>query len=535
VLALFLLIVSGCATKPTNERAPIEMTTDPAGAKVYIDDTYIGETPLQVRLDGSRDQIVIFRKGGYREETVHGFNCLGPVLLHLSPAVAPAPARPVFDAVSRNDEKTLRALISQGVNVDEPGGAIPLHEAARRGFLPLVGLLLEAGADLSSKDPVTQRTALHEAADGMLVYDPRAGFWYESPHEMVRFLIARGAPVNVRDKDGATPLHYAARDLQLLSVAALVEAGADVNAVANDGSTPLGNAMKGWRLVDMNHDNRGNDDDVLDYLKSKGANPKSVDTIGMGTNRFLEKAPPGVLARWDELHKANHIDRLPSLAMGLDRDAVMRIVGPMHSFRNKASFIDGRLVYTAVWTWWDVGTVHRCFFEIPEPAQGILNVAGRGGSMQLALPPDEMSGGRLVRYTLNDQRVDLPRLELAPGQMTLQFYESDENRLPKDKRSYATTFSADAVRYINMEAKIPNSDPSRRIDFSVTCVYRSPDGTEFARFVLTSAFEQGWKYAWYNKGWGSKKAGTSYKQRGRYQVELFYQGASVATGEFEIQ
>ena len=46
----------------------------------------------------------------------------------------------------------------------------------------------------------------------------------------------RNAPdVNVRDKDGLTPLHYAASDGTPDNIAALVSAGADVNARSSGG------------------------------------------------------------------------------------------------------------------------------------------------------------------------------------------------------------------------------------------------------------------------------------------------------------
>jgi ankyrin repeat protein len=64
--------------------------------------------------------------------------------------------------------------------------------------------------------------------------------WTETP-ENVRAAISNGADVNQRDKDGATPLMYAARNSQNPEViTALLDAGADVNARdPKYGTTPL--------------------------------------------------------------------------------------------------------------------------------------------------------------------------------------------------------------------------------------------------------------------------------------------------------
>ena len=50
--------------------------------------------------------------------------------------------------------------------------------------------------------------------------------------------LSDGVDPNVRDNDGATPLHYAARAGSLGAIGALLEAGADRNTRDNDGNTP---------------------------------------------------------------------------------------------------------------------------------------------------------------------------------------------------------------------------------------------------------------------------------------------------------
>jgi ankyrin repeat protein len=52
-------------------------------------------------------------------------------------------------------------------------------------------------------------------------------------------MLEGGADVNVRNKYGKTPLHYAAKSGTPENITALLEAGADVNARDMDGWTPL--------------------------------------------------------------------------------------------------------------------------------------------------------------------------------------------------------------------------------------------------------------------------------------------------------
>src|SRR5690606_34655555 len=69
--------------------------------------------------------------------------------------------------------------------------------------------------------------------------------------EAVMTLLANGADPRIADRDGNTPLHYAARSSDPGVAALLRDAGAELDLQNNDGLTPLGVACAAgnWRLA----------------------------------------------------------------------------------------------------------------------------------------------------------------------------------------------------------------------------------------------------------------------------------------------
>lgn len=80
--------------------------------------------------------------------------------------------------------------------------------------------------------------------------------------------VAAEPDINVRTKDGYTPLHFAAVRGTPDHISVLIEAGADVNAAANDGGTPLF-----WAVMNLSPD-------ATVTLISAGANVNVSDIIG---------------------------------------------------------------------------------------------------------------------------------------------------------------------------------------------------------------------------------------------------------------
>ena len=115
-----------------------------------------------------------------------------------------------------------------------------LHEAVVRGDLEATLKMLEQGTDIEAKDPGSGASPLHYAV-------------MKGRMEIVDLLIARGADVNSRTRNGTTPLHTAALYARKEVAERLIEKRADINALSSSGATPLtlASAAKNWPIADM--------------------------------------------------------------------------------------------------------------------------------------------------------------------------------------------------------------------------------------------------------------------------------------------
>ena len=87
----------------------------------------------------------------------------------------------------------------------------------------------------------------------------------------VSYLIRAGADVNLQDKKGYTPLHFAAQEQDLEIVRLLLDAGARVDVKDHHGNTPLAKAV-------FNCDGDGA---VIQLLRERGADPFAENNHGV--------------------------------------------------------------------------------------------------------------------------------------------------------------------------------------------------------------------------------------------------------------
>ncbi|KAI9697118.1 MAG: hypothetical protein M1820_007933 [Bogoriella megaspora] len=115
----------------------------------------------------------------------------------------PKHATSLYYAASFRLNKIVASLVSQDLDLDAPGsrfGGTALRAAVLRQHIPVMKILLEAGADQNKSD-FTDVTPLHTAATYGNV-------------EVVKMLLKFGAKVDARDCTGQTPLDWAEKARQ---------------------------------------------------------------------------------------------------------------------------------------------------------------------------------------------------------------------------------------------------------------------------------------------------------------------------------
>jgi uncharacterized protein len=326
--------------------------------------------------------------------------CLGLLSASIAKAADDGPAKAghgsaLLDAAAAGDATAVRALLKQGHNVNAPGpdGATALHWAVRADDLATVDALLGAGAQVSATnvlgvtpiyiaasngsasivrrllDANADANAADASGDTVLMAAVRAGspdavrvlldrgaranqtepelshtplMWAARTNnaEIMRMLLAAGAPVDAATRVGArpavrppgagggshgvgivrsgvppqgeqlpapggmTPLLFAARDGRLDAAKLLLEAGAKINTPDPNGITPLLMAVTNNQLR------------VAGMLLDEGADPKAVDWYG--------RSP-----LWAAVEMRNLDLRSSATENGVDREAAMRLIGAL--------------------------------------------------------------------------------------------------------------------------------------------------------------------------------------------------------------
>jgi len=146
------------------------------------------------------------------------------------------------EALVRSDATLVAARVAEARLFDSGilhwlyAGDTALHFAAAGYRVEIVRRLLEAGADPNAAFNHRRSGPLHYAADGYVagpVWDP------ERQVATIETLLAAGADLHARDKNGATPLHRAVRTRCAAATRVFLEAGADPIARNLPGSTPF--------------------------------------------------------------------------------------------------------------------------------------------------------------------------------------------------------------------------------------------------------------------------------------------------------
>ena len=197
---------------------------------------------------------------------------------------------PLHIAAIQHHKSIARYLLANGAHTSAQDitGATPLHEAVRYGDIDIAKALLESGADVNAEDnlgktpvmlviPEDKREAMYriliEHAADVAKKDAygdtvlHTATMTSLTPSILELLVAGGADVNARNKDGVSPLLIAVQKRNFAHVKFYAVRGADINSADKAGDTPLSLALKdGQAMLEMlvnrtnalSHDSNGN-------------------------------------------------------------------------------------------------------------------------------------------------------------------------------------------------------------------------------------------------------------------------------------
>ncbi|KAM3068553.1 hypothetical protein ACMFMG_011084 [Clarireedia jacksonii] len=196
---------------------------------------------------------------------------------------------PLYWASKNGYLKIVQLLLDRGADVKaaSENNQTPLHWASKYGNVEIVQLLLDRGADINIADE-------HG-------WTPLYWAFKNSNREIIQLLLDRGAEVNTADKNGWTLLHSASKYGHLEVVQLLLDRGADINTVDKDGWTSLHWASEN-RYSEIYYLN------IVQLLLDRGADVKVANKKG-----------------WTPLHLASKNGYLETVQLLLDRGADINI------------------------------------------------------------------------------------------------------------------------------------------------------------------------------------------------------------------
>ena len=150
-------------------------------------------------------------------------------------------------------------------SVQDSSGSTPLHEAIRYGQLEIASMLLDAGANPNAKDNlgktpimlIIPHDKLRETYKLLIRYraDLNQADTYgdtvlhtatmlKANSSIIQILTSNGADINVRNKEGVTPLAIAIQSADITTIRHLTDSGASIHTQDTNGKSPLSMAFE---------------------------------------------------------------------------------------------------------------------------------------------------------------------------------------------------------------------------------------------------------------------------------------------------
>jgi ankyrin repeat protein len=190
-------------------------------------------------------------------------------------------------AAKFNGEKKILNSLLKNIFIDQcdATGTTALHHAIMTSNTEIVQCLLDNGADPNKQDQIG-RWPLHAAA------------FYATDTKIIDFLLQKKEVVGVNDCDkfGVAALHNAAMASNKIMVAHLLASGADINCRDKNGITPFHVAVKfakDMELIDL-------------FLNNKKINLQIRDKFGQNVIAYVQKNSYGLQRK--AIHRLKEID-----------------------------------------------------------------------------------------------------------------------------------------------------------------------------------------------------------------------------------
>jgi ankyrin repeat protein len=180
-------------------------------------------------------------------------------------------------ATRHGSHNCVELLLHHGVyvNAQNSEGRTALHLASEAGSYKICDVLIKNGANVNMSTNYFGSQALHAASiQGTMAY------------ALVKLLLDSGANVDAKDKNGDTPLIWAARYRCEAIVKLLLDRGANIDAEAEDGCTPLISAVPSYhRIAGVIYGDveKAPPEPVIKLLLDRGANINAKNNRGCTT------------------------------------------------------------------------------------------------------------------------------------------------------------------------------------------------------------------------------------------------------------